>query len=117
MPYTCPHCAAENPDAARFCRQCGRAIDEPRVMSTTRVSALLRQWRGLATTMTRRELRRLLGEPKRIDVSVADNLEIWTYEYKWLGDDQDGPPCVRGNVSVSLSELRVLGWCEPDWTG
>ena len=113
----CESCACDNPAEAAFCRQCGRPAAEPLLRSTTRLSALLAQWRKLSQKLTRNEVRKLLGEPKRIaGAAAADGLdaltlEIWTYEYESLKDGQR----VRGEVRISPGESRVLAWVEPDW--
>lgn len=125
MTRHCESCACDNPAEALFCRQCGRPAAEPLLRSTTRLSALLAQWRKLSQKLTRNEVRKLLGEPKRISCAAAGagdaesitannaapSLEIWTYEYQSVADGR----CVRGEIRISQTESRVLAWTEPDW--
>lgn len=125
MNRRCESCACDNPAEAAFCRQCGRPAAEPLLRSTTRLSALLAQWRKLSQKLTRNEVRKLLGEPKRIACAAAGagdaesttgniaapSLEIWTYEYQSISDWRR----IHGDVRISPAESRVLAWTEPDW--
>lgn len=115
MSCTCQRCAAMNVESARFCSRCGAALPELRVCSVTRVTPLLSRWRKLSRSLTRRELRSLLGEPRRIDTDSPpsrDPFETWIYEYESI----DSPPQrICGSVVVSSSESRVVAWSEPDW--
>lgn len=114
MTIACPRCAAENPDSARFCRQCGGPLAESRVRSTTRLTPLLEKWRRLSRSMTRKEVRALLGEPRRVEASQSgtEAAEVWVYEYE-SADEQ--ALRVTGQVHISPSESRVVGWQEPEW--
>ncbi|MCG3128494.1 MAG: hypothetical protein CHACPFDD_03383 [Phycisphaerae bacterium] len=115
MSQTCQRCAASNAEAARFCRQCGAALPELRVQSLTRITMLLARWRKLSRSVTRQELRSLLGEPRRIESdspASRDPVETWVYEY----ESADTPAQrVCGRVTVSSSGSHVVAWCEPDW--
>jgi len=106
----CEHCGADNVTTGRFCRRCGRALADPLVRSATRLTPLMELWRGLNMQMTRKELRRRLGEPLRIDAVQAE--EKWTYEYEAVGAPEKR---VRGEVTIAAPEGRVTGWTEPDW--
>lgn len=107
----CGRCDAAVAPGASFCSRCGEPLAASLVRSTTRLSALLLQWRELSLQFTRKELRKLLGEPKRID-NTDGAIETWTYEYESVA----GPgPRVAGIVQISTEESRVVGWREPDW--
>jgi hypothetical protein len=121
MNQRCAQCGHDNPEAARFCSHCGAPMKGDLVRSATRLSPLMQQWRGLSTRTTRRELRQLLGEPARIDLSdptdarhehAAPGIETWTYEYEVAARPEQR---VSGRVLVNACEGRLLSWVEPDW--
>lgn len=118
MNIACPHCGVENLALARFCRQCGKSIASmPALRSISPASPLMQKWRHLSSSTTRRELRSLLGEPKRIDLETRDDgaaIEIWTYAYVAAGDSSSAE--ITGRVLILVSESRVWSWVEPDWT-
>lgn len=115
MATSCSGCGADNPDAANYCRRCGRELLGPCPRSTTRVSPLMRRWRELSYNLTRKEVRQLLGEPKRIEAPLCadpSNVETWVYEYEVA----DAPGrVVSGAVMISVDQSRVAGWTEPPW--
>lgn len=85
------------------------------IRSATRVTTVMEQWRRLSTSMTRKEVRKLLGEPLRIEADAPadpEATETWHYEYATI----DAPETrIRGSVTFSTAEPRVLRWSEPDW--
>ena len=109
----CEHCDAPNPAKSRFCRRCGKALADPLVRSTTRLSPLMEKWRRLNLQMTRKELRKQLGEPLRIEAAQesGQTVERWVFEYESVNGASRH---ICGKVSVS-SEGRVVAWREPDW--
>jgi formate-dependent phosphoribosylglycinamide formyltransferase (GAR transformylase) len=112
---TCDHCGADNPSTARYCRRCGRPTGEPLLRSVTPTASALALWRQLSTKMTRKDVRRLLGEPARLqaaDASHADATETWTYEYEVVGRPAER---VTGAVRFVSGEGSVLTWTEPEW--
>src|SRR5262245_3066548 len=113
----CSNCGAENTELARFCGRCGRACGGAVVRSMTTLTPLLARWRQVSLALTRKEVRKILGEPLRIESRpAADHAaahEVWIYEYQ-SGDGRAEGIC--GWVSISVAESRVLGWSEPDWT-
>ncbi len=115
MSRSCEQCGADSPDIARFCRQCGKPLSGRMIRSATRVTAVMEQWRRLSTSMTRKELRKLLGEPLRIEAAASADpnaTETWHYEYAAI----DAPEArMDGSVTFSTAEARVLSWTEPDW--
>jgi hypothetical protein len=65
--------------------------------------------------MTRKDVRKLLGEPLRVEMpAVIDEAahECWLYEYELLGTPQGRP---RGFVRFCPNDGRVLSWHEPNW--
>jgi len=115
MPKICPRCGAENPDPARYCRRCGSACDEVTISSATRLTPLLRQWRSISHKLTRKDIRRLLGEPAKLEVpapDAGDPTETWTYQYAPAAGGGDPP---IGKVFFWLPDGRVAFWTEPDW--
>jgi hypothetical protein len=114
MNKTCDNCGTDNPPAANYCRQCGRPWADQRVRSATKVTPVLRQWRVLTHRMTRKEVRRLLGEPLRVELTEtqARTAENWIYEYEVEGASEER---LRGLVSFSTAEGTVVSWTEPDW--
>ena len=109
----CEHCDAPNPASGRFCRRCGKALADPLVRSTTRLSPLMEKWRRLSLQVTRKELRKHLGEPLRIDavMEAGQTVERWVFEYESVGASAHR---VCGEVNVS-HDGRVTAWREPDW--
>lgn len=110
----CPE-GHDNADAARYCSRCGRPLGGDPIRSATRVTPLMQLWRQLSSRVTRREARRLLGEPARVDF-IDDPLnptaEIWTYQY----ESTDGTSSrIAGTVIISISGQNVVSWTEPDW--
>ncbi|MCC7293719.1 MAG: hypothetical protein IT449_16805 [Phycisphaerales bacterium] len=115
MSRSCEQCGADSPDIARFCRQCGRPLRGRMIRSATRVTAVMEQWRRLSTSMTRKEVRKLLGEPLRIEAPASADpnaTETWQYEYAAAGAPDTH---LAGDVMFSTTEARVLRWTEPDW--
>jgi hypothetical protein len=118
----CEQCGAANPLAASFCRQCGRPWTGLPIRSATRVTPEMRQWRALHHRMTRKEVRRLLGEPLRIELvdaavdapgtGTAGPLEQWAYEYEVAGR---ADPRIRGSLLFSVGEGTLTHWSEPAW--
>jgi hypothetical protein len=121
----CTHCGQENPEAARFCLRCGTAfgagVAVGIIQSATHASPLMERWRKLTTHTTRREVKRLLGEPARIELSLpqggsvisgALSVETWTYEYEVAGQPERR---VAGSILISVFEARVMSWVEPEW--
>jgi hypothetical protein len=115
MQKTCANCGAENPVTAKFCRRCGRPCTEQVIRSVTKPSPVMQQWRLLSHNLTRKEVRKALGEPIRIETGEpagASTAEIWTYEYEVVNRPEEH---VSGTVKLSVLEGRVLSWVEPDW--
>ena len=65
--------------------------------------------------MTRKDVRKHLGEPLRIESGVEEGgaVETWRYEYETVAD-----PSRRANGEVRLcgNDGRLLAWSEPDWS-
>ncbi len=115
MQKTCANCGTDNQPNAKFCRRCGRPCAGEFIRSVTQPTPLMQQWRRLSHQMTRKDVRKALGEPIRIDTSDpagASTAELWTYEYEVV--DRPGQR-VSGTVKLSVLEGRVLSWIEPDW--
>ena len=112
---TCEACRAECPDEANFCPRCGRALRGVMVRSATPINEEMEKWRKLSFSLTRKEVRRLLGEPLRIEVSgtAESATETWRYEYETCAERIER---VGGEVRISVNESRVIGWDEPHWT-
>lgn len=112
---TCSRCAAQRPSGANYCPRCGAAFSPLTTLrSTTRPSPLLERWRQLNHSLTRKELRKLLGEPKRVEPPAtceAGATERWVYEYEAVTTGKR----VTGAVHISIAESRVVSWAEPDW--
>lgn len=75
----------------------------------------MQQWRQLSSRVTRREARRLLGEPARvefIDDPMNPTAEVWTYEYESARSPAEK---IAGSVVISISGQNVVSWTEPDW--
>lgn len=110
----CEHCGTPNPPAANFCRRCGKPWSEPALRSATRVTPLMQQWRRLRHQMTRKEVRAILGEPARIEMSASGppRTERWTYAY-----EHSGGPVERlgGVVEFALPDGTATAWVEPEW--
>lgn len=116
MENLCPHCGADNRATARYCRLCGRPCVDGVIRSATRVTPVMEQWRQLSHALTRREIRKLLGEPMRREMQDAPDgvqIEIWRYEYEIAG-----PPETRvtGTIELYAAEGRIITWTEPDWS-
>lgn len=119
----CDRCGTAATPSARYCPRCGNACNGPLVRSLTRVSTLLQQWRGLSHSLTRRDVRKLLGEPARIepaDLRDAVRVETWRYDYARVAEDKEAEttahnPKVAGSVQFAQDEGRVLTWTEPNW--
>ncbi|MBL8879882.1 MAG: zinc ribbon domain-containing protein [Phycisphaerales bacterium] len=118
----CDQCGAAASPAARYCRQCGVACDTPLWRSLTRQTTLMQQWRGLSHTLTRRDVRKLLGEPARVEPAnllESPRVETWRYEYERVDGsaalESRNRPRILGVVQFSQDEGRVLMWTEPDW--
>jgi hypothetical protein len=111
----CEVCQAECPVAANYCARCGRVLRGTMVRSATPISEVMKAWRTLSFSLTKREVRKLLGEPLRIEISgtlTESATETWTYEYEALGG---GGERLSGRICISAGESRVIGWNEPDW--
>ena len=115
----CGSCDAESPAAARYCARCGQPLppsggpnapDEMLLRSATRLMPLLAQWRKLTTRMTRKDVRRLLGEPLRL--KRTENSEQWVYVYEAVSNQGQA---IEGMVKFDASDGRALSWAEPDW--
>ncbi|MFN0135852.1 MAG: hypothetical protein ACKVS9_07010 [Phycisphaerae bacterium] len=77
---------------------------------------MLERWRKLDYTLTRRELKRLLGEPYRIfppSDPAANAIERWVFEYEAADDPQRR---VSGELRISIAESRLTSWTEPEWS-
>ena len=73
----------------------------------------MEKWRRLNLQMTRKELRKQLGEPLRIE-TIRDSgqmVEKWLFEYESVNKTSQR---VQGEVCLS-SEGHVVTWREPDW--
>ncbi len=74
----------------------------------------MQQWRKLTTQLTRKDVRKLLGEPARVEVpgpGTAVSVETWNYEYH-----PDGDAKLRAPAQVCFaSDGRLLSWTEPPW--
>lgn len=113
---TCAACHANCPVAANYCPRCGRALRGVMVRSATPVHSEMEKWRKLSFALTRKEVRKLLGEPLRVEVSGTlqeSATETWTYEYEKCAARIER---VTGRVCISMRESRVIGWNEPLWT-
>jgi len=122
MQRECEQCGASSPQTARYCGRCGRAwADEP-IRTVTRPTPVMLQWRLLRLRLTRKEVRKLLGEPARIElveragiaaaVPGTPTVERWCYEYERV----DGAAQREsGMVEFALADGTVLTWREPDW--
>ena len=114
MRKTCDNCGAENPPGANFCRQCGKPWGQAWLRPAVRMTPLMQQWRGLRHRMTYKEVRRVLGEPARIDVAPPGwpGFEVWTYEYE---PAPGAGGLLRGEMRFLLTEGTLAVWSEPDW--
>ncbi|HRX85403.1 MAG TPA: zinc ribbon domain-containing protein [Phycisphaerae bacterium] len=113
----CIVCGAHNPPMARFCHRCGAPQTGVSLRSATRLTPLLQQWRLLKADLTRREVRRILGEPLRVVPARGANADVpecWTYVYEPVGKDAT-VGSVSGEVRFA-ADGRLVGWSEPDWT-
>jgi len=74
----------------------------------------MRQWRQLSTRLTRKDVRKLLGEPAEVAVPAPDSelkLETWSYSYR-----RDEPDAARVSARVQFSpDGGVSSWTEPAW--
>jgi hypothetical protein len=122
MERICEHCGAVNPAHARFCRRCGTGgtapadpSSAPAYRSTTRVTPVMQLWRRLSRQLIRREVRKLLGEPLRVEPPPAgSDVETWHYAYEAAAVPG---PRAEGVVCFSVAEGRVITWREPEWGG
>lgn len=124
MTKNCVQCQAENLSNANFCSRCGRSFGEALIRSATAVSPLMLLWRQLSPSLTRKEVRKLLGEPLRVELAAIEQaeknavrlqdaaIETWTYVY--VAADRSGLQAA-GQVFLSVLESRVVGWTEPNW--
>jgi hypothetical protein len=120
----CPRCATANPGAAGYCRNCGLSLGRP-IESITRISPLLLLWRQLSATLTRKDVRKILGEPARIvvgDVRDPQSVEVMIYEYRartaGAGDgvNVSSPGrLISGEVHVLMTDGRLVTWREPEF--
>ncbi len=113
----CALCNEANPATAIYCRRCGKAWNEPVLYVAMPRSALMLHWRRLRRQMTRREVRRLLGEPSHITVTSAaePRMERWLYEYERDRCPRAGPS-LSGFIEFELPDGVTAGWTEPDWS-
>jgi len=113
----CTSCTAQASDAARFCSRCGASLDQKGVVrSATRVTPLLQRWRQLSRTLTRKDVRVLLGEPLRSGMPKPSDMgqhEEWHYAYEVLDGSGEG---IEGVLRFCLTDGRLLTWNEPDWS-
>ncbi len=113
----CTSCTVPAAEGARFCARCGASLDQKGlVRSATRVTPLLQKWRQLSRTLTRRDVRVLLGEPLRIDVPRPSDMghhEEWRYVYEMLDSDRES---IEGVLRFCPQDGRLLSWNEPDWS-
>ncbi len=122
MQRVCEQCGASSPQVARYCGRCGRAWAEEPIRTVTRSTPLMLQWRLLRLRLTRKEVRKLLGEPARIElaeragvpaaVAGVPTVEQWRYEYERVDGAAQRE---RGMVEFALVDGTVLTWREPDW--
>jgi hypothetical protein len=114
MPKTCGHCGAGNPETAHYCHHCGTPCAEGGIRSATRVSPVMAQWRRLNHSLTRKEVRKLLGEPFRVEATETAGaaFEAWIYVYDVAGQEARR---VSGRVQFSVAEGRAVAWSEPEW--
>lgn len=74
----------------------------------------MQQWRQLSTRLSRKDVRKLLGEPAGVQVPGPDSevtVETWTYSYH---RGEDGAPRVTARVQFAPSG-GVVSWNEPEW--
>jgi hypothetical protein len=114
----CQHCSADSPAEARFCPRCGKPLTDQLIRSATKVTPLMQQWRKLSHALTRKDVRKLLGEPIRIELDSPKQAgphaeEHWIYEYHSTAQPTDR---VRGEATFSAAEGRILHWTEPDFS-
>ena len=64
--------------------------------------------------MTRKEVRKLLGEPMRVETGDTQGTacENWVYEYEAIGQANER---LTGLVSFLAADGTVFSWIEPDW--
>jgi hypothetical protein len=102
---------------ARFCSRCGSPQGGHAIRSATMVTPVLQQWRMLKNNLTRKEVRRVLGEPLRVDPPephLVDALEKWTYQYEAVRQtSQVGLPVV--GLVYFAADGRLVSWQEPAW--
>lgn len=114
MSVECSQCGATNPAAARYCRRCGRAFLDAPIRSTTRLTPLMQQWRQLSTRLTRKDVRKLLGEPAGVQVPGPDSnltFETWSYSYERAESEAR-----RVTARVQFAPGGgVVSWKEPEW--
>lgn len=111
----CPRCETVSAAGAKFCARCGCSLGGEAYRSLTRPSPLLDRWRRLSYTLTRREIKRLLGEPHRVcppSDPATDEVERWVYEYEATDDSRRR---VVGELRISIAESRLISWSEPEW--
>jgi hypothetical protein len=113
----CQHCGTTGPPEARFCPRCGKPLTDQLIRSATKITPLLQQWRKLSHTLTRKDVRKLLGEPVRIErdspkLAGPAAEERWIYEYQPAAEPTQR---TRGEIAFSAAEGRVLHWTEPDF--
>lgn len=112
----CLICGAPNPPMARYCHRCGAPQAAVGLRSATQATPLLQQWRLLKANLTRREVRRILGEPLRLvppDGTAGGADECWTYVYVPTQSGQEAE-AVQGELHFA-ADGRLMRWCEPDW--
>jgi hypothetical protein len=75
----------------------------------------MKQWSELSAALTRKEVRKLLGEPATVDLigdGIASSAEAWNFDYEIVDGSNRS---VQGTVVFSYPEGRILRWSEPDW--
>lgn len=115
---SCAQCGATNPPAARFCRWCGMPAEEPVMQPVVRLTALVRQWRGLRPRLTRTDVRRLLGEPAHVGTADGESPgERWTYRYAPAAAESErgAAAAPSGYVDFAPPDSIVSAWQEPAW--
>lgn len=115
----CRACAMPLGAGCRYCPRCGAPQAGAAVSSVTPLTPLLTQWRGLKADLTRKEVRRVLGEPLRVEPSAPPErvLERWIYAYEARGARPEPGQAVGRLAGMLLfaPDGRLVTWEEPDW--
>lgn len=74
----------------------------------------MQQWRQLSTRLTRKDVRKLLGEPASVQVPGPESdvsVETWTYAYH-----RADPAAPRVTARVRFAaDGGLSSWTEPEW--